>query len=169
MDYIRGTNRHQVMLFPESVEEYITEDNAVRFIDAFVESLDLAQLGFRRAQPAETGRPAYDPGDLLRVYLYGYLNRVRSSRMLERETKVNIEVMWLLGKPRPDFKTIADFRRDNLAALKQVCREFTLLCRKLGLFGGELVAIDGSKFKAVNNRRRNFNEARAVHEAGLYL
>jgi len=169
MDYIRGTNRHQVMLFPESVEEYITEDNAVRFIDAFVESLDLAQLGFRRAQPAETGRPAYDPGDLLRLYLYGYLNRVRSSRMLERETKVNIEVMWLLGKLRPDFKTIADFRRDNLAALKQVCREFTLLCRKLGLFGGELVAIDGSKFKAVNNRRRNFNEARAVHEAGLYL
>ena len=107
MDYIRGTNRHQVMLFPESVEEYITEDNAVRFIDAFVESLDLAQLGFRRAQPAETGRPAYDPGDLLRLYLYGYLNRVRSSRMLERETKVNIKVMWLLGKLRPDFKTIA--------------------------------------------------------------
>jgi transposase len=160
MDYIRGTNRHQVMLFPESVEEYITEDNAVRFIDAFVASLDLGQLGFMRAQPAETGRPAYDPGDLLRLYLYGYLNRVRSSRMLERETKVNLEVMWLLGKLTPDFKTIADFRRDNLKAIKQVCREFTLLCRKLKLFGGELVAIDGSKFKAVNNRRRNFNEAR---------
>src|SRR5213594_5131377 len=160
MDYIRGTNRHQVMLFPESVEEYITEDNAVRFIDAFVESLDLAQLGFRRAQPAETGRPAYDPGDLLRLYLYGYLNRVRSSRMLERETKVNLEVMWLLGKLRPDFKTIADFRRDNLQAIKQVCREFTLLCRKLKLFGGELVAIDGSKFEAVNNRRRNFSPER---------
>jgi transposase len=160
MDYIRGTNRHQVMLFPESVEEYITEDNAVRFIDAFVASLDLGQLGFMRAQPAETGRPAYDPGDLLRLYLYGYLNRVRSSRMLERETKVNLEVMWLLGKLTPDFKTIADFRRDNLKAIKQVCREFTLLCLKLKLFGGELVAIDGSKFKAVNNRRRNFNEAR---------
>jgi transposase len=160
MDYIRGTNRHQVMLFPESVEDYITEDNPVRFIDAFVGSLDLAELGFMRAQPAETGRPAYDPGDLLRLYLYGYLNRVRSSRMLERETKVNLEVMWLLGKLRPDFKTIADFRRDNLRALKQVCREFTLLCRKLELFGGELVAIDGSKFKAVNGRRRNFSEHR---------
>src|SRR5438552_14645909 len=160
MDYIRGVSREQVMLFPESVEEYITEDNAVRFIDAFVESLDLAQLGFRRAQPAETGRPAYDPGDLLRLYLYGYLNRVRSSRMLERETKVNIEVMWLLGKLSQDFKTIAEFLCDNLKAIKQVCREFTLLCRKLKLLGGELVAIDGSKFKAVNNRRRNFNEAR---------
>src|SRR5438046_6730475 len=176
MDYIRGAPRNQVILFPESVEDYITEDNPVRFIDAFVESLDLAQLGFRRAQPAETGRPAYDPGDLLRLYLYGYLNRVRSSRMLEREAKVNLEVMWLLGKLAPDFKTIADFRRDNLAALKGVCREFTLLCRKLKLFGGELVAIDGSKFKAVNNRRRNFNEARltkaikAIEEkVGAYL
>jgi transposase len=125
-----------------------------------VAGLDLAKLGLTRAQPAETGRPAYDPGNLLRLYVYGYLNRVRSSRMLERETKVNIEVMWLLGKLRPDFKTVADFRRDNLQAIKQVCREFTLLCQKLKLFGGELVAIDGSKFKAVNNRRRNFNEAR---------
>ncbi len=160
MDYIRGVSRDQVMLFPDSVEEYITEDNAVRFIDAFVASLDLGQMGFTRAQPAETGRPAYAPGDLLRLYLYGYLNRVRSSRMLERETKVNIEVMWLLGKLTPDFKTVADFRRDNLQAIKQVCREFTLLCRKLKLFGGELVAIDGSKFKGVNNRRRNFNQAR---------
>src|SRR5262245_19510033 len=160
MDYIRGTDRQQVMLFPESVEEYITEDNAVRFIDAFVSSLDLGELGFQRAHPAETGRPAYEPGDLLRLYLYGYLNRVRSSRMLERETKVNIEVMWLLGKLTPDFKTIADFRRDNLAALKQVCREFTLLCRRLGLFGGELVAVDGSRFKAVHGRRRNFSERR---------
>src|SRR5207253_8995402 len=134
--------------------------NPVRFIDAFVSNLDLAALGFLRAQPAETGRPAYAPGDLLRLYLYGYLNRVRSSRMLERETKVNLEVMWLLGKLSPDFKTVADFRRDNLAAIKGVCREFTLLCRKLKLFGGELVAVDGSKFKAVNNRRRNFSAAR---------
>jgi transposase/macrodomain Ter protein organizer (MatP/YcbG family) len=160
MDYIRGASRTQVILFPETVEDYITEDNPVRFIDAFVASLDLAELGFNRAQPAETGRPAYDPADLLRLYLYGYLNRVRSSRMLEREAKVNLEVMWLLGKLAPDFKTIADFRRDNLKAIKAVCREFTLLCRKLKLFGGELVAIDGSKFKAVNNRRRNFSEAR---------
>lgn len=160
MDYIRGTARNQVILFPEAVEDYITEDNPVRFIDAFVSSLNLNELGFARATPAETGRPAYDPGDLLRLYLYGYLHRVRSSRMLEREAKVNLEVMWLLGKLSPDFKTIADFRRDNLAAIKGVCREFTLLCRRLELFGGELVAIDGSKFKAVNNRRRNFNEAR---------
>ena len=166
MDYIRGTNRHQITLFPESIEDYITEDNPVRFIDAFVGKLDLSELGFQRAEPNETGRPAYDPGDLLRLYLYGYLNRVRSSRLLERETKVNIEVMWLLGKLSPDFKTIADFRRDNLKALKQVCREFTLLCRKLQLFGGDLVAIDGSKFKAVNGRRRNFSEHRlqkAIH------
>lgn len=160
MDYIRGVSRQQVTLFPEAIEDYITADNPVRFIDAFVSKLDLAELGFQRAQPAETGRPAYDPGDLLRLYLYGYLNRVRSSRLLERETKVNLEVMWLLGKLSPDFKTIADFRRDNLKALKQVCREFTLLCRKLELFGGDLVAIDGSKFKAVNGRRRNFNEHR---------
>src|SRR6266576_5126685 len=160
MDYIRGVTRNQVILFPESVEDYITADNPVRFIDAFVSSLNLNELGFARATAAETGRPAYAPGDLLRLYLYGYLNRVRSSRMLERETKLNLEVMWLLGKLAPDFKTIADFRRDNLAAIKQVCREFTLLCRKLKLFGGELVAIDGSKFKAVNNRRRNFNQAR---------
>ncbi len=128
MDYIRGVSREQVMLFPESVEDYITEDNPVRFIDAFVSGLDLAGLGFNRAQPAERGRPAYDPGDLLRLYLYGYLNRVRSSRMLERETKVNVEVMWLLGKLSPDFKTIADFRRDNLKAIKRVCKEFTQLC-----------------------------------------
>jgi transposase len=160
MDFIRGVTRNQVILFPETVEDYITEENQVRFIDAFATSLDLAELGFTRVSPAETGRPAYDPADLLRLYIYGYLNRVRSSRMLEREAKVNLEVMWLLGKLRPDFKTIADFRRDNLAAIKGVCREFTLLCKKLKLFGGELVAIDGSKFKAVNNRRRNFNEGR---------
>jgi len=166
MDYIRGVDRNQITLFPEAVEDYITADNPVRFIDAFVSRLNLGELGFNRAQPAETGRPAYDPGDLLRLYLYGYLNRVRSSRLLERETKVNIEVMWLLGKLSPDFKTIADFRRDNLKALKQVCREFSLLCRKLQLYGGELVAIDGSKFKAVNGRRRNFSEHRlqkAIH------
>jgi len=122
MDYIRGLTRNQVMLFPEAVEDYITEDNPVRFIDAFVASLDLAELGFRRAPPAETGRPAYDPGDLLWLYLYGYLHRVRSSRMLEREAKVNLEVMWLLGKLRPDFKTIADFRRDNLAPQSSLSR-----------------------------------------------
>ena len=160
MDFIRGVSRNQVILFPESVEDYITEDNPVRFIDAFAGSLNLGELGFIRVNPADTGRPAYDPADLLRLYIYGYLNRVRSSRMLGREAKVNVEVMWLLGKLAPDFKTIADFRRDNREAIKRVCREFTLVCKKLELFGGELVAIDGSKFKAVNNRRRNFSEAR---------
>src|SRR5712692_9182174 len=122
MDYIRGVTRNQVILFPETVEDYITEDNPVRFIDAFVASLDLRELGFRRGQPAETGRPAYDPGDLLRLYLYGYLNRVRSSRMLEREAKVNLEVMWLLGKLAPDFKTIADFRRSEERRVGKECR-----------------------------------------------
>ncbi len=160
MAYIRGVERNAVLLFPECVEDYITADNPVRFVDAFVASLDLGELGFARALPAETGRPAYDPAALLRLYVYGYLNRVRSSRMLEREARVNIEVMWLLGKLTPDFKTIADFRRDNLTALKRVCREFTLVCKKLALFGGELVAVDGSKFKAVNNRQRNFSDTR---------
>lgn len=160
MAYIRGVERNAVLLFPECVEDYITADNPVRFVDAFVASLDLGELGFARALPAETGRPAYDPAALLRLYVYGYLNRVRSSRMLEREARVNIEVMWLLGKLTPDFKTIADFRRDNLRALKRVCREFTLVCKKLALFGGELVAVDGSKFKAVNNRQRNFSDTR---------
>ena len=160
MGYIRGADRNEVLLFPECVEDYISADNPVRFIEAFIESLDLAELGFVRATPAETGRPAYDPAAMLRLYVYGYLNRVRSSRMLEREAKVNVEVMWLLGKLVPDFKTIADFRKDNLAALKGVCQEFTLVCKKLELLGGKLVAIDGSKFKAVNNRKRNFSEPR---------
>jgi transposase len=159
MGHIRGTDRSTVLLFPGAIDDYITADNPVRFIDAFVVSLDLAGLGFARATPAATGRPAYDPADLLKLYLYGYLNRVRSSRMLGRETARNVEVMWLLGRLTPDFKTIADFRKDNLAAIKAVCRQFTLLCKRLDLFGGELVAIDGSKFRAVNGRKRNFNRA----------
>jgi len=157
MPYIEGVDRTEVLLFPEALDDYITPDNPVRFIDAFVTSLDLSELGFTRAVPAATGRPAYDPATLLKLYVYGYLNRIRSSRLLEREAGRNLEVMWLIGKLAPDFKTIADFRRDNLAAIKAVCREFTLLCRRLELFGGELVAIDGSKFKAVNNRKRNFS------------
>jgi transposase len=160
MGYIRGTDRSEVLLFPEALDDYITADNPARFIDAFVSSLDLAGLGFTRAEPAATGRPAYAPADLLKLFIYGYLNRVRSSRLLERETQRNVEVMWLLSKLMPDFKTIADFRKDNLAAIKSVCREFTLLCKKLELFGGELVAIDGSKFRAVNSRKRNFNPAK---------
>ena len=155
MQHIEGIDRDQITMFPEALDDYITDDNPVRFIDAFVESLDLSSLGFQRVIPADTGRPPYHPGDLLRLYIYGYLNRIRSSRRLEKESNRNVELMWLLRRLTPDFKTIADFRRDNLEAIQKVCRSFTLFCRECGLFGGELVAIDGSKFKAVNSRRRN--------------
>ncbi len=157
MPFISGSDRNELLLFPEALDDYITPENPVRFIDAFAATLDLAQLGFTRPTPAETGRPAYDPGDLLKLYIYGYLNRVRSSRMLEREATRNVELMWLVGKLTPDHKTIANFRKDNPTALKQVCRQFTLLCKQLQLFGGELVAVDGSKFRAVNSRHRNYN------------
>lgn len=160
MGFIEGIDRHQMVMFPELLDDYIADDNPVRFIDAFVDSLDLGALGFERAVPRETGRPPYHPGDLLKLYVYGYLNRIRSSRKLEKEANRNVEVMWLLGKLVPDFKTIADFRRDNAEPIRAVCREFTLLCRSLELFGGELVAIDGSKFKAVNSRERNFTEGK---------
>ena len=158
MSYIEGPAREQQFLFPESIEDYITEENPVRFIDAFVEGLDLAAAGFERSVPASTGRPGYAPGDLLKLYIYGYLNRVRSSRKLERECGRNVEVMWLLRKLRPDYKTIADFRKDNRQAFKAVFKAFNLLCREMGLFGGELIAVDGSKFKGVNNPQRNFTE-----------
>ena len=160
MGYIGGESRNQRYLLPETIDDYIGADNPVRFVDAFVEKLDLEQLGFERAVAAETGRPGYDPGDLLRLYLYGYLNRIRSSRRLEREASRNLELMWLLRRLRPDFKTIADFRRDNGRAIQQVCREFTLVCKDLDLFGGELVAIDGSKFEGVNSPSRNFSRKR---------
>lgn len=156
MGFIEGEDRKQTMLFPEVLEDYITEENPVRFIDVFIEGLDLSEMGYQRAIPKETGRPPYDPGDLLRLYVYGYLNRTRSSRQLEREAGRNVELMWLMRKLRPDFKTIADFRRDNPQGIKKVCREFTLWCKRLELFGGELVAIDGSKFQAVNSPKRNF-------------
>jgi transposase len=158
MGYISGMNRDQVLLFPERVDEYVADNNPVRFIDAYVESLDLVALGFTHAVPKGTGRPGYTPADLLKLYIYGYLHKIRSSRKLEQETHRNVELMWLLCKLRPDFKTIADFRKDNANALKQVCREFTLLCKQLDLFGRELIAIDGSKFKAVNSKDRNFTE-----------
>jgi transposase len=158
MGYIEGEDRKQTLLFPEVLEDYITEENPVRFIDVYIEGLDLIGMGFERAIPKETGRPPYNPGDLLRLYVYGYLNRSRSSRQLEREAGRNVELMWLMRKLRPDFKTIADFRRDNAQAIKKVCREFTLWCKRLELFGGELVAIDGSKFVAVNSPKRNFTE-----------
>jgi transposase len=160
MAHIAGTDRTQAVLLPEVLDDYVTADNPVRFLDAFVAQLDLSALGFQRAVPAETGRPGYDPGDLLRLYLYGYLHRIRSSRRLEQETHRNVELMWLLGRLTPDFKTIADFRRDHPEALKGVGREFILLCRRLDLFGGELLAIDGSKFRAVNARDRSYTPAR---------
>ncbi len=160
MNYIAGSDRGEVLLLPEALEDYLAPENPVRFIEAFVGQLDLGQAGFRNAQLNETGRPPYDPGDLLRLYLYGYLNRVRSSRGLEREAARNLEVIWLLRKLRPDFKTIADFRKDNGPGIKRVCREFTLLCRKLELFGGELVAIDSTKIKAQNAKGRNYSAAR---------
>lgn len=158
MGYITGIAREQLILFPESLDEYIALDNPVRFIDAWVDSLDLAALGFTDTVPAETGRPGYDPRLLTKLYLYGYLNRVRSSRKLEQECQRNVEVMWLTGKLAPDHKTIADFRKDNLTAFKALFKTFCLLCRELELFGGELMAIDGSKFKAVNSAKRNFTQ-----------
>jgi len=160
MPHLQGVSREAVILFPPALDDYVTADNPVRFLDAFVDQLDLQALGFPRMIPATEGRPGYPPAMLLKLYLYGYLNRVRSSRMLEREAQRNLELLWLLGKLTPDHKTIADFRKDNLAALRQVCREFTELCKALELFGGELVAIDGSKFLAVNSRQRNFSQAK---------
>ena len=157
MKHRTGLDRSQTLLFPERLEDYIGSENPVRFLDAFVAKLDLHALGFAKARCADTGRPPYDPAVLLKLYLYGYLHRVRSSRLLEAECHRNVEVLWLLGKLTPDFKTIADFRKDNLKPLKAVARQFTLLCRKLELFGGELLAVDGSKFAAVNARDQNFN------------
>lgn len=157
MSYVEGVSRNQRMLFPDAIDEYIDEDNPVRFIDAFVDSLDLKELGFTHAEVEPTGRPPYDPSDLLKLYIYGYLNRTRTSRRLEAETKRNVEVMWLLRKLTPDFKTIADFRKDNKKVIKKVFKEFVLLCKRLNLFSGELIAIDGCKVKAVNSKKRNFN------------
>jgi transposase len=157
MNHRAGLDRSQTLLFPERLDDYIAHENPVRFLDAFVGSLDLHALGFLKARCLDTGRPPYDPAVLLKLYLYGYLHRIRSSRLLEAECRRNVEVIWLSGKLAPDFKTIADFRKDNLKPLKAVCRQFTVLCRKLELFGGELLAIDGSKFRAVNARDKNFN------------
>ncbi len=159
MDYISGAERNQITLLPESVDDYISEENVVRVIDAYVDSLDLRRLGFTKTELSETGRPPYAPHDMLKLYVYGYMNRVRSSRRLEAETKRNLEAIWLLKKLSPDHKTIARFRRENAAALKNVFRDFVKLCLGLGLYGRELAAIDGSKFKAVNSTDRNFSIA----------
>ena len=160
MKHRRGLDRSQTLMFPERLEDYVAAENPVRFLDAFVGQLDLGALGFAKAQVAATGRPPYDPAALLKLYLYGYLHRIRSSRLLETECQRNVEVIWLLGKLAPDFKTIADFRKDNLKPLRAVSRQFTVLCQKLKLFGGQLLAIDGSKFGAVNARDQNFNAAK---------
>lgn len=158
--FISGADRAQTTLFPPCVDDWIDEENPVRVVDAFVDALDLAELGFAGVEPAATGRPSYHPSVLLKLYIYGYLNQIQSSRRLEREADRNVELMWLVGRLVPDHKTIADFRRDNGAAIKQVCSRFVLLCREMGLLAGRSVAIDGSKFKAVNNRDRNFTKAK---------
>jgi transposase len=158
--FVEGVGRGQSTLFPECLEDWIDGDNPVRAIDAFVDALDLAELGFDGVEPAETGRPSYHPSALLKLYVYGYLNRVQSSRRLEREAGRNVEVMWLLGRLIPDHKTVADFRKDNGRAIREVCARFVELCREMGLLAKASVAIDGSKFKAVNNRDRNFTRAK---------
>lgn len=158
MDFINGEDRNQMILLPDSIDDYVDENNPVRVIDAYVNNLSLLKLGFSHPQPNDTGRPMYDPKDLLKLYIYGYMNRVRSSRRLETETKRNLEVIWLLRKLSPDHKTIARFRHDNTEALKNAFHDFVNLCMKLELYGKELVAIDGSKFKAVNSKDRNFTQ-----------
>jgi len=157
MGYIEGEDRNQIILFPESIDEYVSDNNSIRIIDEYINQLDLKRLGFKRAVNPSTGRPPYHPKDMLKLYLYGYLNRVRSSRRLEQEAIRNLEVIWLLRKLKPDFKTIADFRKDNKKALKKVFRDFTKLCDEWELFGKELVAIDGSKFRACNSKKNNYN------------
>jgi transposase len=154
--FIQSEDRTQGMLLPEQLDDYVTEDNPVRVVDVFVEQLDLGQLGFEGVDPSVTGRPAYHPAVLLKLYIYGYLNRIQSSLRLERETQRNLELIWLTGRLMPDFKTIANFRKDNGAAIRKVCSQFVMLCRQLNLFSEAMVAIDGSKFKAANNRDRNY-------------
>jgi len=157
--FIEEENKNQALLFPQRLDEYIAEDNPVRVIDAFVDGLDLQHLKFERAIPKATGRPGYQPSTLLKLYVYGYMNRIQSSRRLESEAQRNVEMMWLIGRLQPDFKTIADFRKDNRKAIQQVCREFVEICRKLDLFTRSLIAIDGSKFKAVNSKQNNDTQA----------
>jgi transposase len=162
MAHITGHDRSQTLLLPESLDDYVGPDNPVRFIEAFVDGLDLAVAGFAGVDAKRIGRPGYAPADLLKLYMYGYLNRVRSSRRLETETHRNVEVIWLQRQLKPDFKTIADFRRDNRNAFRLVFRQFVLLCKELDLLGRELLAVDGTRIKAVNNKDRNFTRASAT-------
>ena len=158
--FIEGADRAQATLLPECLDDFIDESNPVRAIDAFVDALDLGKLGFDGVVPEATGRPSYHPSAMLKLYIYGYLNRVQSSRRLEREAGRNLEVIWLLRRLTPDDKTIADFRKDSGAAIKKVCAQFVALCRTMGLLNGASVAIDGSKFKAVNTRDKNFTRGK---------
>ena len=157
MGYIKGEDRNQIILFPESIDEYVSDNNSIRIIDEYIKQLNLKSLHFKRAATPLMGRPPYHPKDMLKLYLYGYLNRIRSSRRLEQEAIRNLEVIWLIRKLKPDFKTIADFRKDNKKALKKVFRDFTKLCDEWELFGKELIAIDGSKFRACNSKKNNYN------------
>jgi transposase len=158
--FIEGEYRGQTTLMPECLDDYVADTNPVRVVDVFVDELELFKLGFVRVEPAVTGRPSYHPSVLLKLYIYGYLNRIQSSRRLEKEAYRNVELMWLTGRLTPDFKTIANFRKDNGKAIRGVCKQFVVLCQQLGLFSEAMVAIDGSKFKAVNNRDRNFTSAK---------
>jgi transposase len=162
-EHIEGFSREQVILLPDRLEDYVGDENPVRFIDAFVDGLDLKALGFKRVEAEETGRPPYDPSDLLKLCLYGYLDQVRSSRRLDKECHRNTEVMWLMKKLTPNFKTIADFRKNNIDCIKPVFKEFVCLCKSLDLFGAELVGIDSAKFKAVNSDDRNFNTKKLLY------
>ena len=157
-EHIKGLSREQVILLPDRLDDYVSEENPVRFIEAFVDSLDLKALGFKHVEPEETGRPSYDPADLLKLYIYGYLNQIRTSRKLEHECHRNVEAMWIMKKLTPDFKTISDFRKENIDCIKPVFKEFVYLCKRLSLFSADLIGVDGSKFRAVNSKQRNFNE-----------
>ena len=158
--FVQGADRQQTTLLPECLDDWVDESNPVRAVDVFVDALELRDLGFDGVDPAATGRPGYHPSPMLKLYIYGYLNRVQSSRRLEREAGRNLEVMWLTGRLVPDHKTIADFRKDNGPAIKKVCAQFVALCRKMGLLAKASVAIDGSKFKAVNSRDNNFTKGK---------
>ena len=156
MAYINGENREQTIIFPSSLDEYIDENNPVRIFDVFIDSLDMADCGFARSVPAAEGRPGYDPKDMLKLYTYGYHNKIRSSRALMKEARRNVEVMWLINKLCPDFRTISDFRKVHVKALKKVFKAFNKLCVQLGLYSNEYTSVDGSKFRAVNAKDRNF-------------
>lgn len=164
--FIEGADRTQATLLPEAIDDYVGEENPVRVVDAFVDALDLAALGFAGVFPEETGRPSYHPATMLKIYIYGYLNQVQSSRGLERECGRNLELIWLTGRLAPDFKTIADFRRDNGPAIRKVCQQFVALCRGLDLLDASIVAIDGSKFKAVNAKTKSFTREKLKRRLG---